>query len=752
MVPMATVTERWRIQINGIVQGVGFRPFIHRLAHSLNLAGWVCNDSHGVLIEIQGAHLRAFTDRLMKEAPPLARLEQINCEKIPILSQSADFQILHTQNGPGHTKVSADSCICKECLRELFDSSSRFYQYPFINCNDCGPRYTLTTGLPYDRMQTSMIDFKLCLLCLNDYKQPENRRYHTETIGCTNCGPQYTTPIANITALIKNGKIAAIKGLGGYQLICDANQSNVIAKLRQRKQRPHKPFALMVLNIASAKQIVEVDDTAEGLLVGSARPIVLLQKKISGLPDIIAPNLADLGIMLPSTPLHYLLFHHLMNGPAEKNWTEQVSSIVLIVTSANMSGEPLIKDNEEADEKLNKLADQVIGHRRNIITHMDDSVVSVVKNQILFIRRARGYVPEPILLPYEIPSILGLGGHLKNTFCVTRGKEAFVSQHIGDIANASSIQCYQNTLIHLLKLLNVKPSYIAHDCHPDFYTTQIAGHFGVPTYSIQHHHAHLASVAAEHHVLKPALGLALDGFGLGENQQNWGGELFLYQGATTQHLASLRPLAQPGGDRVAREPWRMAASALYAMGLCAEIPRRFGAMALCNPLMTLLERQIHCPLTSSCGRLFDAASALLGVCPQNSYEGQAAMQLESLVTQPKILTDGWLIHNGQLNFLPTLRYLLNCDPVTGANIFHGTLAAALTEWVRQQAKIFRINTVLLGGGCFLNRVLVDLLVSQLSAAGLTPLLPKQLPPNDGGISLGQIWVTAENLKGNFNGT
>lgn len=735
-------TERWRLQITGVVQGVGFRPFVYRLACTLNLTGWVRNDSMGVVVEIQGDRLSEFTNRLMKEAPPLARLGSINYQVVPADLQSSDFQILQSQSSDGHTKISPDTCVCGDCLRELFDPHSRFYQYPFINCSHCGPRFTIITGLPYDRSQTSMMNFQRCADCMAEYRQPDNRRYHTESIACANCGPNYAVTVAEMAAWVQDGKIVAVKGIGGYQLICDANQPEVIKQLRQRKHRPDKPWALMVLDIGSAAEIVHLDNQAAELLANSARPIVLLRKKPSALPDIIAPNLADLGVMLPSTPLHYLLFHYLMR--------ERASPVVLIVTSANISGEPLIKDNNEATEKLNLLADHIVGHQRDIIIHADDTVMTLAQGLPFFIRRARGYVPEPILLPYELPTLLGLGGHLKNTFCLTRGKEAFVSQHIGDMAHESSLRYYQNSLMHLLKIFNIKPSYVAHDSHPDFYTTQIAEHFGVPTFPIQHHHAHLASVAAEHHLLGPALGLALDGFGLGDKQQNWGGELFLYQGATVQHLGSLRPLAQPGGDRAAREPWRMAVSALYAMGFHAEISRRFGGITQCQPLVALLERQIHCPVTSSCGRLFDAASALLGVCRQSSYEGQAAMQLESLVTQPEILTDGWLIHRNQLDLLPTLEYLLKCDPATGANIFHGTLAAALTDWVKKQAQIYHINTVLLGGGCFLNRILVDLMLSQLSAAGLTPRLPKQLPPNDGGLSLGQIWVAGQKLKDGFH--
>lgn len=735
------ITARWRVLITGVVQGVGFRPFVYRLAYALQLTGWVRNDSQGVEIEIQGAALAEFLNRLSAELPPLASISHVSYEAIPIQPTENHFQILPSTSGQGHTRIASDKAICKYCLEELFDSHSRFYQYPFINCSDCGSRYAFTEKLPYDRCQTTLRDFTACSACLADYRQPTHRRYHTEAITCADCGPQYTLRISDMAKLLREGKILAIKGIGGYQLICDANQPEAVQKLRERKRRAAKPFAVMVLNTVSAASMVSMNSAVTDLLLSPARPIVLLPKKSSSL-EHIAPKLGTLGVMLPSTAIHYLLLNCLLNNPTGNEWLTQYCPITLVITSGNISGEPLIKDDFEATEKLQSIADVVIGHSLRIFTHVDDSVLAFNNRQPFFIRRARGFVPEPIELSEELPPILGLGGHLKNTFCITRDKEAFVSQHIGDLNNAASIRAYQDSLVHLLKLLGVTPDYVVHDLHPNYYTTQIAGQFAVPHYSVQHHQAHMASVAAEHHCSELALGLILDGFGLGDNQQSWGGELFLYQNQNYRRLASLRPLAQPGGDRAASEPWRMAVSALYALGLEAEIPHRYSNIKYNQALLELLKRQTHCPPTSSCGRLFDAASALLGVCLFNHYEAQAAMQLEALVNDPQILEGGWVINDvdNQLDLLPTLRHLLTCDPIRGANVFHGTLAAALADWVITYAKKYTVKTVLLGGGCFLNGVLVNLLLPQLIMAGLNPLLPKQLPPNDGGISLGQAWL------------
>lgn len=732
--------ERLQIVITGLVQGVGFRPHVYRVATQLGLTGWVRNDTTGVLIEIQGELSSRFLKQLMIELPPLAKVEKIHSKQIsPHINEDA-FKIVESQNGLNNTLLSPDISICSACLSELFDPNSRYYRYPFLNCTHCGPRLTITRRLPYDRCQTSMDNFQLCEDCHKDYSDPTNRRYHAQSTACVKCGPQFSASIQEVAKHIMAGEIIALKGVGGYQFIANASNVQTVQKLRDRKNRDAKPFALMVANLISARSIVEMDINAEKLLASKERPIVLLRKKNNILPESIAPGLSNFGIMLPSTPWHYLLFNAFIGNPDGQAWLEKLQSSILIVSSANYTGNPLVIDDEVAARELKAIADKVISYNRKIVTRVDDSVVRIIHDFPIFIRRARSYVPTSIKLPHAIPSTLAMGGHLKTTFCLTRHAEAFVSQHIGSLNNKDTIDFFYEALNHLLQFLDIKPQRIAHDLHPDFYTTKMANEYGIPVFPIQHHHAHLAAVAAEHHFQERALGLALDGYGYGINGEAWGGELLLLENVTFERLGSFYSLPQLGGDACAREPWRMAAAVLHSLGRGNEIAVRFRNQHHAELLAQLLENQINIPQTSSCGRLFDAASALLGIREISQYEGQAAMQLESLVTQPQILAKGWSSNETQFNMLPTLEYLTNVDPVTGANLFHGTLIAGLGEWVSEWAEKMSVNVVLLSGGCFLNKVLAEGLVQKLMDYGLKSYLPRQLPPNDGGISLGQAWI------------
>jgi hydrogenase maturation protein HypF len=742
--------QRLQLKIFGIVQGVGFRPYVYRLATELNLSGFIKNDPYGVHIEIQGTECPRFLSSLTKDLPPLARIDSIVQKEMALKKSKASFAIHNSLNGIISSKIPADAAVCDDCLDDLFNRNSPFYYYPFVQCTHCGPRYSLTWKLPYDRKHTSLSIFEPCTNCSNLYDNPNDRRYHAETIACAQCGPNLSHSINDMATVISQGQILALKSIGGYQLICDARNEAVLQKLRLSKARLHKPFALMVLNTASAKKIVACSKDTLQLLNSPERPIIVLDKVDNSLPSQITPGLNTLGVMLAYTPAHYLLFHALLGSPARSQWLQQKNNLVLVVTSANSSDSPIIKDNKVAEEELHSIADCVVHYNRDISTALDDSVVQFIAKKPAFIRRARGYVPNAITLPYAIPTTLALGGYLKNTVCVTRGNEAFVSQPVGSLNTAESIAFYHDTIKHLLKILNVKPDCVAHDKHPDFYSTQIAAQFKTPSFAIQHHHAHLAACAVEHGITTPALGLALDGFGLGDDGENWGGELMFYHGNDYKRLGSLQPLLQPGGDTVVKQPWRMAVSALFAVDKQDLALQRFSHYPQTAAILSLLKNSAHVSASSSCGRLFDAASSLLGICENADYEGQAAMMMESCVSKIKCDPKGWILTDTHLNLLPLLNMLLSCDPTEGANLFHGTLAAALVSWVEQAASQQGLEHVLLSGGCFLNRVLSNAVIAGLEKKKLTPLYPYLYPPNDSGLSLGQAWLGGNEMMARKN--
>jgi len=775
-----------RLRVAGLVQGVGFRPYVWRLAHDLKLAGWVRNDSAGVDILVSGDSdaVEAFTRRLPAGIPPLAEIHTLTWQDAPADAPRDGFHIVESGAGAAATMIGHDSAVCPDCLAELFDPADRRWRYPFINCTHCGPRYTLTRRLPYDRAQTSMAAFPLCPDCGREYRDPADRRFHAEPTACPACGPRLTLtdpagtaidcadPVAETLRRLKTGEIVALKGLGGFHLACDARNESTVRNLRERKQRDEKPFAIMAANLASVSDLVKINDDEAALLYSPERPIVLLRKKPGiDLPGI-APGLAWLGVMLPYTPLHWLLFHEQAGRPTGTAWTEQPQDLLLVMTSANPNGEPLVIGNDEAVARLCHIADALLMHDRDIVVRADDSVVrsdglrvtrdnatsSVTRHSSLvtgfsFIRRARGYTPRAIRLPRSGPSVLALGGHLKNTVCVTRGDEAFLSQHIGGLDNPAACGMLDEVSRHLLDILEVRPEVVAHDLHPDFFGTrralEMAQRLGIPAIAVQHHHAHIAAIAAEHGVTGPVLGLALDGVGLGSDGTAWGGELLRVEGAGFSRLGHLVPLALPGGDRAAREPWRMAVSALHALGRDAEIERRFGTRG--SQLRQILERRLNCPETTSLGRGFDAAAGLLGVRATLAYEGQAAMELEGLAERhgpAAPLAGGWRTAHGNLDLLPLLARLADeTDAAYGAALFHATLAEALGTWLADAARTHGIDTVALGGGCFLNHILSRTVRERLHARGLAVLEARQAPPNDGGLSLGQVWVALQSLEG-----
>ncbi|GLS05040.1 carbamoyltransferase HypF [Chitiniphilus shinanonensis] len=756
-------TQRQRLTVRGIVQGVGFRPFVYRLAHELALNGWVRNDGQGVTLEIEGSpiHLAQFADRLRGDAPPLARIDRLDAVPVAARRPFAGFRILHSDAAGNEAAIGADSCTCPACLAELFDPADRRYRYAFINCTDCGPRYTLVSRLPYDRANTSMAAFAQCAPCRNEYTDPLHRRFHAEPNACPDCGPQLQLldatgapiagdAIAQTLALIARGGIVAIKGLGGFHLVCDARNATAVATLRARKQREEKPLAVMVANGASLAGVADANDAERAWLTSAARPIVLVDKTTDTDRQLagVAPHLASIGVMLPYTPIHYLLFHEAAGRPAGVAWLEQPQSLALVMTSANPHGEPLVIDNREALAQLSGIADAFLQHDRDIVVRCDDSVVRVdSQGAPQFVRRARGYTPRAVPLATAGAPVLALGGFFKNTLCLTRGDQAFLSQYIGDLDRVANCLALEAACEHLMHLLHITPQLVAHDRHPDFFSTQLASRLAaqwqVPCIAVQHHHAHIAAVLAEHGLDQPVLGLALDGVGLGDDGTAWGGELLRVDGADYRRLGHLRPIAMPGADRAAREPWRMAAAALAQLGRADEIATRFAAQSGAGLVAQLLARPQ--PLTTSMGRYFDAAAGLLGLAPTMRFEAQAAMLLEGAAAQHGACApesglyriDGSL----QLDLSPLLARLADCDrPGYGAALFHAVLVEALADWVAVAAAQSGVRTVAGGGGCFLNALLRDGLHHALARRGLTLYTSQAVPCGDGGLALGQAWV------------
>ncbi|MCP5250059.1 MAG: carbamoyltransferase HypF [Candidatus Accumulibacter sp.] len=764
---MNATTVCQNIRVSGVVQGVGFRPFVWRLARELGLAGWVRNDSRGVEIEVCGAaaQVQVLIDRLEQDAPPLARVNAVVARDASLAAHSGrEFVIIDSRGGRAATMIGHDTAVCRDCLAEVFEPSSRRWRYAFANCTNCGPRYTISRGLPYDRVRTSLKPFVMCPKCQHEYRQPDDRRFHAEANCCPKCGPQLflldaegqplsDDPIAGALSLLRQGKIVAVKGLGGFHLACDARNAVAVALLRERKQRDEKPFVVMLANPASATAFVQMGIGEPGLLTLPTRPAILIRKRANcddALPGV-APGLAWLGVMLPYTPLQFLLFHEAAKRPPGLGWLERAQDLALVMTSANPGGEPLVVDNKEALLRLYGIADAYLMHDRQIVTRCDDSVARITTGGLQFIRRARGYTPRAIKLPIAGPSVLAVGGWFKNTVCVTRGDEAFVSQHIGDLDNAAVCDFLEENVAQLVKLLGVEPAIIAHDLHPDFHSThfaaELAQQWNVPLLGVQHHHAHAAAVLAEHGIQERILALSLDGVGLGSDGASWGGELLRVDGDQFKRLGSLVPLALPGGDRAAAEPWRMAAAVLHRLGRSSEIAERFASQQAAPAVAQMLVGNINCPLTSSMGRVFDAVAGLLGVKAVMAYEGQAAMLLEGMAQrygEVLPLDCGWKVSQGQLDLLPLLAVLADeKNAERGAALFHATLIAALGDWLRVVAP--RQQAVVGSGGCFLNQVLMRGLRARCNAQGMRIIEARQLPPNDGGLSVGQAWIALQHL-------
>lgn len=786
------MTRRVHLHLDGAVQGVGMRPLCARLAASHRLGGWVRNDERGLQAEIQGpaAQVEAFLQALRQDPPPLARVRRWWQHDLAPLDtpEAGVFRILASEaGGPPGTGLPPDAAPCARCLDELFDPADRRHRHAFINCTHCGPRFTVTRALPYDRAQTSLADFPLCAACAAEYADPDDRRHHAQPIACPDCGPRLALwqpdgtvrssddPVQDAAACIAAGGIVALKGAGGYHLVCDARQDAPLARLRAAKRRQGKPFALMVGHLASAARWVEIDDpAAQALLASPAAPVLLLRCRpgVAEAHPQIAPELSDWGLMLPPTPLHALLLHALRGRPTHPGWREEADDTLLVVTSANPGGEPLVIDEVDALARLGDLADLLLVHDRAIVGRLDDSVRRWMgrdaRGQVHapFVRRARGHVPDPVELDgvdEDAPPVLAFGGHLKNTVCVTRGRQAFLSPHVGDLGSAASRAAMLDAADRLCRFLAVRPALVAHDLHPDYFSTlqarAQAEALGVPALAVQHHHAHAAAVCAEHAggLARPALALVLDGSGLGEDGSAWGGELLRLQGGRMVRLGHLPTLALPGGDRAAREPWRLGAAVLAALGRGDEIAARHAGEPAARALATLIARGTNCPPTSSAGRLFDAAASLIAGIHHARHEGDAAMRLEALAAQAPAAVEPWpeawsLDEQGRLRWPGLWARLAEAGdragpdgPALAAARFHATLAEALAGWTIAQARREGLRRVALGGGCLINRRLRDGLANALGAAGLEVLEARQAPPGDGGLALGQAAVALARL-------
>ncbi len=757
---------RRRIDVSGIVQGVGFRPYVYRLATSRHLSGTILNTAAGVTIEIQGSAevVEDFLLRLPAEAPPLAKIEDLVVCDLPCHGDR-DFLIVQSREGEEvHTLISPDVAVCGDCLRELFDLADRRYHYPFINCTNCGPRFTIVRNIPYDRPRTSMAAFPMCSSCQEEYDNPSSRRFHAQPNCCWECGPRVELwdhdgrsiecrdPIVEAVARLKAGSIVAIKGLGGFHVAVDATNADALAVLRDRKRRAEKPFAIMVHGLEAAAEFCEVNDTTKRILESVQRPIVLLPKK-HPIPIVegVAPCNRYLGVFLPYTPLHYLLF-------------AKGGFAALVMTSGNLSEEPIAIDNCEAVARLGELADCFLMHNRDILLRCDDSVVQVTDGRMRHLRRSRGYVPVPVFLREEVPAILAVGGELKNTICLTKGKHAFLSQHIGDLENLESYKFFEEAVEHLQEILEIRPEIIAYDLHPDYFSTKWAiAQTTVPLVGVQHHHAHVASCMAENHLQGKVIGFALDGTGYGTDGCIWGGEVLVASYEGFERAAHFEYVHMPGGSAVIHEPWRMAISYLaHHFGrdfLEMKLPfLRSLEPAKLDLLLHIIERRVNSPLTSSCGRLFDAVAALVGIRHTVNYEAQAAIELEMAIGDSPDETaypfelllkdDGWVI--GTRPLFETLLRDLMCDVPVGAISarFHNGLSGIFIQVAAVLRQRTALNRICLSGGTFNNVYLVEHICRRLQENSFEVFTQSEVPSGDGGLSLGQAMVAAHRFSRN----
>lgn len=740
---------RQRIILEGVVQGVGFRPFVKNLADRLSLPGITFNTAGGLIIEIDSGDDEAatFVHALKTGAPGAALIESCSRERVPQNSVYEGFRI--EPSAPRHaafTLTSPDLAICADCIREIEHPADRRYQYPFTNCTHCGPRYSITLSTPYDRANTTMKSFPMCADCAAEYGNPANRRFHAEPVACPVCGPALSMPPTEIMALLERGQIVALKGLGGFQLTCDALNAEAVDRLRAGKRRSRKAFALMMRDVATVERYCVLTGSDHRLLNDRAAPIVLLPvRDRAAFPDGVSPGLREIGVMLPYTPLHRLLFSGSLS--------------CLVMTSGNISEEPILTTNSEAAEKFPELADTVVTHDRDIFMRVDDSVARIFEGLPRILRRARGYAPGAIRLNRELPEVLATGAELKNTFCIVKGRYAIPSQHIGDLGNYETLQFFEETLDNLRNVYQARPGLIVHDLHPDYLSTRWAGTQPEPKLAVQHHHAHIASCMAENGVDGPVIGVSFDGTGLGSDGESWGGEFLICDYHRYRRWAHLRYVALPGGDRPAREGWRMASAHMYDA---------FGAdfrqldlpcwNAASQGSWRLIEKMIGKPSvrTSSCGRLFDAVAAMTGIAIESSYEGEAAMLLEAAATRgicsESYETDldcdtfPWTIETRPMIRRIAEDVVAGRSPQDVSRSFHYSLARMTGSVCNKLRERSGVDKVCLSGGVFQNFTLLSGVVKILRRDGFEVILHSRVPPNDGGISLGQAAIGAAYLE------
>jgi len=748
--------KRSKGAIKGIVQGVGFRPFIYQLAHRYQLSGHVINTPEGVDLEVEGADedVEDFFQSILSESPSLAHISSMERAEVQPKNEKS-FEIKESRADQERSAlISPDVSICPDCLRELKDPEDRRFRYPFINCTNCGPRYTIIMDIPYDRAMTTMKKFKMCKACHGEYEDPTNRRFHAQPNACWDCGPRVSlhdhkglpvacqTPIEETVNLLKRGAIVAIKGLGGFHLAVDAGNHKAVVRLRKRKHREEKPLALMVRDFGTAKEIAHINEIEAKTLLSPQRPIVILKKRrFHGLSPQVAPRNRYFGIMLPYTPLHYLL----MDSPFR----------ALVMTSGNISEEPINIDNEDAFKNLKGIADYFLVHERDIYLRSDDSIIRMVGGGPRQIRRSRGYVPVPVFLPEEmskLPSVLAVGAELKNTLCITKENRAFLSQHVGDMENLETFDFFCLTLSHMEGILEIRPKVMAHDLHPDYLSSKFSrGQKEIPTLAVQHHHAHIVSCLAENGVKGPVIGLALDGTGFGSDGQVWGGEVLLADLNSFQRAAHLDYVSLPGGDAAAKFPWRMALSYLHKTygDELFNLPIKFVRdlkTGDANIVFQMITKRVNSPLTSSCGRLFDALSSLIGLRQKIAYEGQAAMELEMCQNLSEKGKYPWAMEEEKGHLI-----LLTSDIIRGAvedmkagirrgiisRRFHNTLIDMFTGTCVRLREASGIDQVAMSGGSFQNVTLLNGLSRSLTSNGFKVFTQKVVPSNDGGLSLGQ---------------